>query len=163
MTETPVENSYISTVEEADALAGTKSSAWTAASSVTKIEKLQEATRHLDALPLRGRKYDTAITAGVPDQPLEFPRIIDGVACGYDSTAGEAIIPVAVKWACLEEAIAILSQGTKGRRQLQEEGVQSFSIGGKLSETFRAGAGTEGLVSALARRYMRKYVGAKLR
>lgn len=162
MAGTPVSDSYISTVEEADSLALTRpnSAAWT---GDNKAKALQEATRRIDALPLRGRKYDTGITAGVPDQPLEFPRVIDGITLDYNSTTGEAIIPNAVKWACLEEAIQILAQGSGGRRELQEQGVQSFSIGGKLSETFRVGAGIEGLISAQARRYMRKFVGAELR
>jgi hypothetical protein len=120
-------------------------------------------TRRIDALPLRGSKHDTTITAGVPDQLLQFPRIIDGVTLDYNSTSGVAIVRQDVKWACLEEAIAILATGAGGRRQLQEEGVQSFSIGGKLSETFIAGACCSGLQSAQARRYMRRYLGAMVR
>jgi hypothetical protein len=159
---TPVSDSYIDTTEEADALAAKRpnSAAWTGDG---KAAALQEATRRIDALPIRGRKYDTTITAGVPDQLLEFPRVIDGVTLDYNSTAGEAIIPTAVKWACLEEAIAILAAGSGGLKDLQEHGVSSMSIGGKLSYTFVAGAGNQGLQSAAAKRYMRRFVGAELR
>jgi len=159
---TPVSDSYIDTTEEADALAAKRPNiaAWTGDG---KAAALQEATRRIDAMPLRGRKYDTTITAGVPDQLLEFPRVIDGVTLDYNSTAGEAIIPTAVKWACLEEAIAILATGTGGRRELQQQGVKSFSIGGKLSETFIDGAGGQGLQSVTARKLMRRYVGAEIR
>jgi hypothetical protein len=154
--------SYIAEIE-ADAMALTRpySSAWTGSG---KAAALQEATRRIDVLPLRGTKYDTNITAGVPDQLLQFPRIIDGRTLDYNSSTKEAIIPTVVKWACLEEAIAILAGGEGGRRQLQEQGVQSFSIGkGNLSETFIAGACCSGLQSAQARRYMRRYVGAVVR
>lgn len=124
---------------------------------------LQEATEHIDALPLRGRKYDTDITAGVPVQALEFPRIIDSVTLDWNDSTNLAIVPALVKRACLEEAIAIYSQGAGGRRDLQEQGVASYSIGGKLQETFRPGAGTENLLSSKARRIMRRYVGAEIR
>ena len=160
--DTVVPNSYISSIDEADILAARRpnSASW---SGDGKASALQEATRRIDALPLRGRKYDTGITAGIPDQALEFPRIIDGETLDWNSSTSTAFVPLAVQWACLEEAISILAAGECGRRQLQEEGVQSFSIGGKLSETFIAGAGTTGLQSAKARQYLRRYMGVAIR
>ena len=103
---------------------------------------------------LRGTKYDS-------DQALEFPRIIDGVAVG--NAVQDAEVPTQVLWACLEEAIAILAAGSGSLKDLQEQGVQSMSIGGKLSYTFIAGAGNSGLQSAAAKRYMRKYIGTEVR
>jgi hypothetical protein len=168
---TPVPNSYIDTIEAADILAATRpnSAAWI---GTGKAPALQEATRRIDALPLRGRRYEDAyIYNGAQKdtnsdglaQILEFPRIIEGEVCDWDHGAQKPIVPALVKLACIEEAIAILASGPGSRRALQEQGVQSFSIGGKLSETFRAGVGTEGLISAQARRYMRRYMGAELR
>ena len=124
---------------------------------------LQEATRHIDRLTLAGQKYDTDIVAGVAVQTLQFPRIIDGVTCNWNDSTDLPVVPQAVKDACLEEALAIFSQGAGGRRDLQEQGVASYSIGGKLQETFRPGAGTENLLSSKARRIMRRFVGAEIR
>ena len=75
----------------------------------------------------------------------------------------DAEVPDAVKRACLEEAIAILAAGSGSLKDLQEQGVSSMSIGGKLSYTFIAGAGNSGLQSAAAKRYMRRYIGAEVR
>jgi hypothetical protein len=115
----------------------------------------QEATRHIDALPLRGVKYDY-------DQTLEFPRVIDGVITGDADES--AVVPDLVKRACLEEAIAIYQAGTSGGlKDLQEQGVQSMNIGGKLSYTFVGGVGSSPLLSSAAKRIMRRYMGAEVR
>ena len=114
----------------------------------------QEATRHIDALALRGTKYEY-------DQDLEFPRIIDGVIVGDEDQ--NAVVPTLIKRACLEEALAIYANASGGRRKLQEEGVQSYTIGGKLSETFRLGAGQSSLESITAARILRRYTGVESR
>jgi hypothetical protein len=121
---------------------------------------LQEATRHIDQLTLAGQKYDTDIVAGVAVQALQFPRIIDGVTCDWNDSTDLPIVPQAVKDACLEEALAIFSQGAGGRRDLQEQGVASYSIGGTLQETFTPGAATRlgGLRSADAHRLLKTYI-----
>jgi hypothetical protein len=152
----PSVDSYLSE-EEADELVLSRpnSSAW---AGTEKIKALQEATRRIDSLPLRGRKYDRSVVAGVPAQYLQFPRIIDGVTVNYNELTGIAIVPLDVMWACIEEAIAILSDGPGGRWDLQKQGVQSFSLGGKLSETFATGAGSDGLQSAQAMQFMRRYL-----
>ena len=148
-------------------------SAWTAATADQKNEALKEATRRIDALPLRGERYEERyIENGTQKdtnsdglaQTLEFPRYIDGVVCDWDTWTQLPIVPDAVKWACLEEAIAILAAGADGGlKALQEQGVQSMSIGGKLSYSFVAGAGNSCLQSAVAKRYMRRYIGAEVR
>jgi hypothetical protein len=61
-----------------------------------------------------------------------------------------------VKEACCEEALTILERGNSQRRKLQQEGVQSFSIG-NLSETFAAGAG-KGLLSQEAKELLRPWL-----
>ena len=90
-------------------------------------------------------------------------RYIDGVICDWDAGTKLPIVPNQVLWACLEEAIAILAAGSGSLKDLQEQGVSSMSIGGKLSYTFIAGAGNSGLLSATAKRYMRRYIGAEVR
>ncbi len=124
---------------------------------------LNQATQAIDNTQFRGTKYDTGITAGVPDQPRAFPRIIDGVTLDYNSTSKLAIVPQDVKYACMEEALAIQQAGVGGRKQLQEQGVQSFTLAGKLSETFIQGAGNHSLQSRAARQLLRKYMGSRIR
>ena len=152
---TPTASSYLDAAS-ADTLAASRptNTAWAAASSVEKLAALEEATRRIDGMILRGTKYDS-------DQALEFPRIIDGVTVG--NADQDAEVPTQVLWACIEEAIAILAAGSGSLKDLQEQGVQSMSIGGKLSYTFIAGAGNSGLQSAAAKRYMRRYIGATVR
>ena len=151
----PTESSYLDAAS-ADTLAASRptNTAWAAASSAEKLAALEEATRRIDSMILRGQKYDS-------DQALEFPRIIDGVTVG--NADQDAEVPTPVLWACLEEAIAILAAGSGSLKDLQEQGVSSMSIGGKLSYTFIAGAGNSGLQSAAANRYMRRYIGAEVR
>ena len=151
----PTASSYLDAAS-ADTLAASRptNTAWAAASSVEKLAALEEATRRIDGMILRGTKYDS-------DQALEFPRIIDGVTVG--NADQDAEVPSQVLWACLEEAIAILAAGSGSLKDLQEQGVSSMSIGGKLSYTFIAGAGDSGLQSAAAKRYMRRYIGATVR
>lgn len=166
MTEFP--NSYIASDTILEAMIGdnqmTAAVALKAASTSSQAWFCQEATRHIDALPLRGRKYDLEITAGIPDQLLEFPRIIDGITIDWNNSTNEAIVPADVKQACLEEAIAIIEAGSGGRRALQEQGVQSFSLGrGELSETFVPGVGRSILLSRRAYDYMCRYIGAAVR
>jgi hypothetical protein len=111
--------------------------AWAEASDADKEKALQQATKAIDRQPLSGRKTDTA-------QPLAFPR--------YPDTE----IPAAVKEACCEEALALLERGNSQRRKLQQEGVQSFSLG-NMSETFAAGAG-KGLLSQEAKELLRPWL-----
>ena len=152
---TPTASSYLDAAS-ADTLAASRptNTAWAAATSAQKLAALEEATRRIDSMILRGNKYDS-------DQALEFPRIIDGVTVG--NADQDAEVPASVSWACLEEAIAILAAGSGSLKDLQEQGVSSMSVGGKLSYTFIAGAGTSGLQSAAANRYMRRYIGAEVR
>jgi len=160
----PSSNSYVTNaLADALLLGHPSGAAFIALGDDAKSWYLSEATRHIDSLPLRGSKYDTDIIAGVPVQALEFPRIIDGETLDWNDSTDLAIVPDLVKRACLEEALAIYQQGTGGRRDLQQQGVQSFSIGGKLSETFKPGAGTETMQSAKARQLMRRYTGAETR
>ncbi len=110
---------------------------WEQADNSTKEKALWQATRSIDRMPFRGRKTDL-------HQPFAFPR--------YPDTE----IPEAVKEACCEEALAILESGNSQRRKLQQEGVQSITLG-SMSETYIAGAG-KGLLSQEAKELLRPWL-----
>ncbi len=65
-------------------------------------------------------------------------------------------IPATVKEACCEEALALLERGNNQRRKLQQEGVQSFSLG-NMSETYITGAG-KGLLSQEAKELLQPWL-----
>jgi len=167
---TPVTDAYFDTIEEADALAATRpnSTAWTGSG---KAAALQEATRRIDSLPLAGERYEPEyieddeqkdINSDGLAQTLEFPRVIDGVVCDWDYGTKLPIVPAAVKWACLEEAIWILQHGDDQRLENQQMGLASQSIAGS-SETYVPGFGLQILQSPRARQIMRKYTGVVVR
>lgn len=170
MTDTEFSDSYIATDAELETMIGgdkrASAIALKAASAADQAWYCQEATRHIDALPLRGRRYEEVyIENGGQNQTLEFPRYMDGSIVDYDHGTNLPIVPDQVKRACLEEAIAIYQAGSAGGlKDLQEQGVQAMSIGGKLSYTFVSGGGSSSpLLSAAAKRLMRRYVGAVIR
>jgi len=117
--------------------------AWTAATSDQMAAALIEASDNIDSLPLKGCKYADDIT-----QARAFPRYPDraGQSIGtgetnFQSEADYSEVPQEVKDACCLEALELLKQGsTGGRRGMREQGVKSFSIAGKLSETFEDAA-----------------------
>ena len=110
---------------------------WGETSDADKEKALRQATKEIDRQLLRGRKTN-------PEQELAFPRHPD------------TEIPAAVKEACCEEALAILERGNSQRRRLQQEGVQSFSLG-NMSETYVVGAG-KGLLSQEAKELLRPWL-----
>lgn len=111
--------------------------AWTALSADDKPKALAMATKVIDRQLLKGRKTD-------PDQELAFPRYSDKK------------VPEAVKEACCEEALALLERGSSQRLKLQQEGVQSFSLG-NMSETYITGAG-KGLLSQEAKELLKPWL-----
>ena len=111
--------------------------AWAEASDADKEKALAMATKAIDRQPLKGRKTETG-------QALAFPR--------YPDTE----IPEVVKEACCEEALAMLERGNSQRRKLQQEGVQSLSLG-NMSETYITGAG-KGLLSQEAKELLRPWL-----
>jgi hypothetical protein len=111
---------------------------WTEAGNSDKQAALSMATRAIDRLLLKGWKAN-------PDQALAFPRYPD------------ANVPTAVKDACCEVALTLLEQGGDNkRRRLQQEGVQSFTLG-SMSETYVPGAG-RGLISQEAKELLRPWL-----
>jgi hypothetical protein len=132
------ENSYIDIEEANEYFAGRlHAEVWEQADESTKEKALKQATRQIDRQPLKGRK-------ATDEQELAFPR--------YPDTE----LPEAVKEACCEEALALLERGNSQRHKLQQEGVQSFSLG-NMSETYAAGAG-RGLLSQEAKELLRPWL-----
>jgi hypothetical protein len=132
------ENSYID-IEGADEYFEGRlhTDIWRETDNSTKEAALKQATRTIDRLLLKGRK-------ATDTQALAFPR--------YPDTE----VPEAVKEACCEEALALLERGNSQRRKLQQEGVQSFTLG-NLSETYTPGAG-RGLLSQEAKELLRPWL-----
>jgi len=127
------------TIEEANEYFGRRlhAESWGQADDSTKEKALKQATRAIDRQPLRGRKTN-------PEQELAFPRHPD------------TEIPAAVKEACCEEALTLIERGNSQRRKLQQEGVQSFTLG-NMSESYAAGAG-KGLLSQEAKELLRPWL-----
>jgi hypothetical protein len=158
MTETPVSGSYIATEEEARAyfVGDPRATAFLALSSLAWY--LQRATKAIDALPLRGRKY---LRDGT--QALQFPREYRE---GYDmnEATGAAEVPQAVLDACCEEALAIYKHLQDPMalevEKMQNRGATAASIGGEGSETWQADARTlrGGLKSEDAYRVLSNHV-----
>lgn len=132
------ENSYIDIDGADEYFAGRlHAESWGQADESTKEKALKQATKIIDRQRLNGRKTN-------PSQPLAFPRYPD------------AEIPQNVKEACCEEALAILERGNSQRRKLQQEGVQSFTLG-NMSESYVAGAG-KGLLSQEAKELLKPWL-----
>jgi len=110
---------------------------WFEADDNTKEKALKQATRAIDRQLLKGRKTN-------PEQELAFPR--------YPDTE----VPEVVKEACCEEALTMLERGNSQRRKLQQEGVQSFTLG-NMSESYTVGAG-RGLLSQEAKELLRPWI-----
>jgi len=132
------ENSYIN-IDGADEYFSGRlhAESWGQADDSTKEKALKQATKIIDRQRLNGRKTN-------PSQPLAFPRYPD------------AETPQNVKEACCEEALAILESGNSQRRKLQQEGVQSFSLG-NMSETYAPGAG-KGILSQEAKELLQPWL-----
>ena len=110
---------------------------WGQADDETKEKALRQATKEIDRQLLKGRK-------ATDTQELAFPRYPDEE------------VPETVKEACCEIALALLERGNSQRRKLQQEGVQSFTLG-NMSETYAAGAG-KGLLSQEAKELLRPWL-----
>jgi hypothetical protein len=112
---------------------------------------LQRATKAIDSLPLRGRKY---MRDGSQDR--QFPREYMTEYGWYPDAdeSGNVEVPQAVLDACCEEAIAIYdilnTADRLERLKLQREGITSVSYGG-TSEQYSTNPG--GSISGAASRY----------
>jgi len=112
-----------------------KANIWQALADSQKDQYLIMATRHIDMQPIRGGKYDTTTTSGIPDQRLKFPRGAD-----YD---GGIFIPLPVSDATYEQAVYLAEHedSTELRANLQRAGVSSANLSGVAAETYRGAQG----------------------
>jgi hypothetical protein len=110
---------------------------WYETDNITKEAALKQATKEIDRQLLKGRK-------ATDTQTLAFPRYPDSE------------VPVAVKDACCEVALALLERSNSQRRKLQQEGVQSFTLG-NMSEAYAPGAG-KGVLSQEAKELLRPWL-----
>lgn len=159
MADTPVANSYIETLElavtyfkddpRATAFISTPSAmAW----------YLRKATKIIDGLPLRGRKYQLDGT-----QIRQFPREYRD---GYDMNelTGVAEVPQNVLDACCEEALALYlflaDSDRTDRKTMSEDGVNNYNLGGVYSETLGPSNADKhyGLLSSEAYRLLGKHI-----
>ena len=165
MADTPFSDSYIETDAELEALIGADpraaAIALKALAAASQEWYCQEATRRIDALPLAGRKYDDDIVAGVPDQLLAFPRIIDGVTRDWNSSTSLAFVPADVKRACLEEAITLYQYQDSPDMAYQEMGIKQLQLGtgAGFSVTYSGSAMATSIMSTRAKQIMRRYMG----
>ncbi len=161
--ETPVTNSYIETVEEADAYFAERlySDEWDNADSTDQIKALQQATRKIDTMFFLGQKYDIDYTDGVANQPRAFPRYDpnNGFTYDYDYSNDGAKVPQKVKDACCEEALALLKFGNSPRLEYQQQGISEIQVGkgSGFREVYKPGAG-KGLLSQEAKEYLQEYI-----
>lgn len=143
----------------------TEYTSWNALSDANKELYLKKATKKIDRLYLRGIK-------AVSTQTLEFPRAIRtdyrrenfplvNIRLDADWVI-ETAVSQQVKDAQVEEALAIVTQGTTAnkRQQLQAQGVKSFSLG-NLSESYGSGSNANGstkMISVDAQELLRYYL-----
>ena len=145
--------------DEADDIAAslpaTVLASYLAASVSQKNAALELASADLDtAMRYQGRKYD-------PEQALEFPRVayetpvasrygsaiatsVPDTIWDWDADADEAVVPAAVKMACLLQAESILSGNLERIYEAMASGLASQSVGG-MSESYRTPAELEAM------------------
>lgn len=145
MTDTAVTDSYLTTIELADAIFAKRlgAASWTAASSADKAKALQMATAAIDALTYSGYKQSDT-------QDRQFPRMHKFDPDYYSpyttsptySVAGDCVTldtPGDVLLACALEALALIEYYANtspiDESDLISKGVKSFSLG-KLSMSF---------------------------
>jgi len=121
--------------------------AWSNAIDADKEKALKQATRNIDTLAFRG-------TPATATQPLSFPRVYSILNDGYIMNATDDDIPSEVKNATCEEALYLLQNSQ--RKQLQDEGVTSITIG-NLTENY---GGLFKSISPLAYKWLEKFLVA---
>ena len=135
---------YLSVADASSWLAAHVSSrsAWGSDASA-QVTALEEASDHIDALPLKGLRYFPLVT-----QSREFPRFDPGLYqvnpdALYLSAYDPSKVPQEVKDACCLEALAILDSASdsdlKLRKKLQDSGVSSVGFRGR-NESYVPGA-----------------------
>ncbi len=129
-------NSYITVVDAATYFGDRipAATAWAGATDDQKTAALISATKRIDRLRIRGRKYLSTQALAFP-RTYNHPTVEDMLEDGsplYSVTS----VPQYVKDACCEEALALLDYGDSKRLKLQAQGVAGFTVG-SLSERFK--------------------------
>ena len=126
---------------------------WTELFDEERAILLTKSFQVLELLPFAGRKFD-------PKQPNAFPRW------------PQQEVPVAIKWAQIENALAKSdtsnAEDAKFYERLWMYGVESYSIGNLSERTSTGsysakGAQATGVTSAIADRLLRPYLGGGYR
>jgi len=172
MSDTTITESYNLTLEAVEAYFDddprTEAIAWLALGDDAKIWYIKAAAKAINRLPLKGYRY---WQDGNVLQVMEFPRVIDGVAYGWDTLTAAAVVPDEVRYAEAEEALAIYSINVtadkKERLALQRQGVISASYSGTSEQYAQnpsgaiSGAGSryKGLMSFEAYELMKGFIG----
>lgn len=156
----------------------TKRVAWDALSDADKTIALQEAEDEIDQLHFRGQRYEPKYLRNGAQidynsdgltQTQEWPRIINDVTVDWDHATNKPLVPQFVKDAVCLEAVAIAKHDADDdaveREDLQQQGVQSISEGGQISETFAPGARhiNSGLKSSKAYKLLSPWIARSFR
>ena len=108
---------------------------WDDLSDSDKTKYLVAAQRAIDLLSFRGRKYKTYNEG----QEEEWPRVIDGVTVGWNSTTGASEIPQRVQDAVCEEVLMIVNRGDPSadpRQEAQSQGVTKIRLPDGMTEEY---------------------------
>jgi hypothetical protein len=172
MTDTPIADSYITLPSLAITyFTGDPRAAAFVALGDGMAWYLKRATKKIDELPLKGTTYWYLTTDAVPGserQNRQFPRIIDGIVCDYVLDTAIPVVPQSVKDACCEEALALYlfhaDTDRTERKTLQEDGVQSYSLGGDYSENLGKSNTDKhkGLLSSEAWGWLKGYIAGSI-
>lgn len=167
-------NTYVSLADATAYFEGRlDSDPWDNATDVNRMKALVTATRAIDSQRLRGRKAN-------PDQALQFPRAYPGAGIAeawignlaetedYGWVA-ETEVPQAVRDACCEEALFLLSMNAwdKQREKLHALGVAGTSLGdaheyAQESVLKAKVLGGRRLLSPIARQLMAPYIAGSV-
>lgn len=124
---------------------------WANFTTGDKERLLTTATHKIDRLNLKGRKK-------IYTQTLAFPRVYRITDCSIYDLNGYQVdaVPDNVKYAACEEAFAMADTELTKRKELQNQGVTSFSLG-SLSESYQ-GRSSNPLLSKEATEYLKGWL-----
>lgn len=169
--DTPVANSYITTLEIALAyFAGDPRAIAFIATPATMAWYLRRATKIIDNLPLKGQTYYYFVngTPAAGQQNRQFPRYIDSMCHGWNINTLLPEVPQEVLDACCEEALALYlfeaDSDRKDRKSMKEDGVKSYNLGGVYSENLEKSNSDKhkGLLSTEAWRLLSGYIAGAI-
>jgi hypothetical protein len=152
--DTYLTNHYMST--------DTKLTAWNALSNSDCEVLLRKAAKVIDAQPIAGYKADLTQTMAFPravytDAYKNYPHLTPIIPYLVEDYYVQTEVPADVKYAQCEIAIDLISPSK--RKELQREGVKSFSLG-SLSENY--GSGRDNSLPYEARELLKPYLAGSV-